>query len=250
VNLVVNARDAMPEGGTLTIETANVDLDESYASTHPDSKPGPYVMLAITDTGSGMPPETQARVFEPFFTTKEKGKGTGLGLATVFGVVRQSGGTIWLYSELGHGTTFKIYLPRTEERDVQRARSSPPGALNGHETILVVENDPKVRQVVVGILRRFGYHVLAAESPQHAVDICMTPEAIHLVISDVMMPGTSGPDVVAQLVSLRSSLKTLFISGYTDNSVVAHGVEAGARFLQKPITPDALGRKVREILDG
>jgi CheY-like chemotaxis protein len=250
INLVVNARDAMPNGGKLTIETANVELDEAYASTHPHALPGPHVMLAVTDTGTGMSRETQARVFEPFFTTKEKGKGTGLGLAMVFGIVRQSGGTIWLYSEPGHGTTFKIYLPRTDDSQSVVAKSTPPPRYEGVETVLVVEDDPSVRQVVVSILVRLGYRVLAADTPEHARELCRSPETIHVVISDVMMPLTSGPELVAELLSLRPSLKTLFISGYTDNSIVANGtLDAGMQFLQKPITPDGLARKLREVLD-
>jgi two-component system cell cycle sensor histidine kinase/response regulator CckA len=250
INLVVNARDAMSKGGVLTIETANVELDEAYATTHPDAQPGPHVMLAVTDTGVGMTRETQARVFEPFFTTKENGKGTGLGLAMVFGIVRQSGGTIWLYSEPGHGTTFKIYLPRTDEGQSTVAKSDPPPHYEGVETVLVVEDDPSVRQVVVSILVRLGYRVLAADSPEHARELCRSPETIHAVVSDVMMPLTSGPELVAELLSLRPSLKTLFISGYTDNSIVASGtLDVGMQFLQKPITPDALARKLREVLD-
>jgi signal transduction histidine kinase len=250
INLVVNARDAMPNGGKLTIETANVDLDEAYASTHPHAQPGRHVMLAVTDTGIGMSRETQARVFEPFFTTKEKGKGTGLGLAMVFGIVRQSGGTIWLYSEPGHGTTFKIYLPRTDDSQSVVAKSIPSPRYEGVETVLVVEDDPSVRQVVVSILVRLGYRVLAADTPEHAREVCRSPETIHVVISDVMMPLTSGPDLVAELLSLRPSLKTLFISGYTDNSIVANGtLDACMQFLQKPITPDGLARKLREVLD-
>jgi two-component system cell cycle sensor histidine kinase/response regulator CckA len=249
INLVVNARDAMPNGGKLTIETANVELDEAYATTHPHARPGPHVMLAVSDTGVGMSRDTQARVFEPFFTTKEKGKGTGLGLAMVFGIVRQSGGTIWLYSEPGHGTTFKIYLPHTEERSTV-TKSAPLPRYEGIETVLVVEDDPSVRQVVVSILVRLGYRVLAADTPQHARELCSSPETIHVVISDVMMPLTGGPELVTELLGLRPSLKALFISGYTGNSIVANGtLDAGMHFLQKPITPDALARKLREVLD-
>ncbi len=237
MNLVVNARDAMPNGGKLTIETGNVSLDDAYVSSHPDATSGPHVMLAVSDTGTGMSKDTQARVFEPFFTTKDTGKGTGLGLATVFGIVRQSGGTIWLYSEVGRGTTFKIFLPVSDEPASPAARS-------------LAEDEPSVRQVVASILSRLGYRVLVSESAEHAIELCKSPEAIHLAVSDVMMPGMSGPVLVQHLRALRPSLKVLHISGYTDNSVVRHGMlEPGLHFLQKPITPDALARKVREVLD-
>jgi two-component system cell cycle sensor histidine kinase/response regulator CckA len=248
LNLVVNARDAMPAGGRVTIETANVDLDEAYAASHPHANAGPHVMLSVTDTGTGMPRETQAKVFEPFFTTKEKGKGTGLGLAMVFGIVRQTGGTIWLHSEIGHGTTFKIFLPRSDD-PVEHQTRPPPARVQGAETLLVVEDDTSVRQVVISILRRLGYRVLAAESPDHALELCRAPEEIHLVISDVMMPAKSGPDLVRELKVIRPTLKTLFISGYTDTSIIPPGSpDTGVFFLQKPITPDGLANKLREIL--
>ncbi len=249
LNLVVNARDAMPSGGRVVIETANVDLDETYAASHPHAKAGSHVMLSVTDTGTGMSRETQAKVFEPFFTTKEKGKGTGLGLAMVFGIVRQSGGTIWLHSEQGHGTTFKIFLPRSLE-DLKEASSPPPAPREeGAETILVVEDDPSVRQVLISILRRLGYRVLAAENPAHAIELCRAPEPIHLVISDVMMPEKSGPELVRELNLIRPDMKTLFVSGYTDTSILPPGTsESGVHFLQKPITPDGLASKVREVI--
>jgi len=250
LNLVVNARDAMPKGGRVTIETANVELDEAYAASHPHAKAGPHVMLSVTDTGTGMSRETQTKVFEPFFTTKEKGKGTGLGLAMVFGIVRQSGGTIWLHSEVGHGTTFKIFLPRSDDPVAEPVvNSTTPRAAAAAETMLVVEDEPSVRQVLINILRRLGYRVLAAESPEHAVELCRAPEEIHLVISDVMMPQKSGPELVAELKRIRPAMKTLFISGYTDAAIVPPGTpENDVHFLQKPVTPEALANKVRRIL--
>jgi two-component system cell cycle sensor histidine kinase/response regulator CckA len=249
LNLAVNARDAMPNGGVVTVETANVELDETYAASHPHAKVGPHVMLSFTDTGTGMSYETQMRVFEPFFTTKEKGKGTGLGLAMVFGIVRQSGGTIWLHSELGQGTTFKIFLPRTDDVVSHVSVPSTEPRPQATETLLVVEDDTSVRQVVISILRRLGYRVLAAESPRHAIELCRAPEEIHLVISDIMMPEKSGPELVAELKQIRPSMKTLFISGYGDAASVPSGtLDDGANFLQKPLTPEVLADKIGSIL--
>jgi two-component system cell cycle sensor histidine kinase/response regulator CckA len=248
LNLAVNARDAMPKGGRLTIETANVELDDTYAASHPDAKAGPHVMLSVTDTGTGMSHETQMKVFEPFFTTKEKGKGTGLGLAMVFGIVRQSGGTIWLHSEPGHGTTFKIFLPRSDDVVGEATIASTKPRTESGETLLVVEDDPSVRQVLISILRRLGYRVLAAENPRHAVELCRAPEEIHLVISDVMMPEKNGPELVSELKQIRPAMKTLLISGYTDAAIVPSGTPDEVYFLQKPVTPEALADKVGRIL--
>ena len=250
MNLVVNARDAMPTGGKLTIETENVVVDDELAAQM-NMTPGRYVMMAVSDTGSGMTHEVQARIFEPFFTTKGQGKGTGLGLSTVFGIVQKSGGNIWVHSEPGVGTTFKIYLPRVDAA-VDEPRAAPlPVALQGTETILLVEDDDQVRSVAVNILTRFGYHVLSAHLPDAAMQLCANhPGMIDLLLTDVVMPQMSGPELVRRLISLRPNMKVICMSGYTDDSVVRHGVaEAGLAYLQKPITPRLLATKVRAVLD-
>jgi PAS domain S-box-containing protein len=251
MNLAINARDAMPRGGKLTIETSDADLDEAYAQRHAPVQPGRYVMIAVNDTGDGMDAATQARIFEPFFTTKEKEKGTGLGLSTVYGIVKQSGGYIWVYSELGKGTTFKVYLPRVE--DVAAVRQPRPVLESrvGTETLLLVEDDQPVRKLSRKILERAGYNVLEAESGRKALELTRHSNGgIPLVVTDLVMPDMSGTELAAELAGRHPEIRVLFMSGYTDDAVVRHGLlAAGRAFIQKPFTPDALTRKVREILD-
>jgi PAS domain S-box-containing protein len=252
LNLAVNARDAMPTGGKLTIETARVEFDEAYARSHAPVQPGSYVMLAVSDTGMGMTPEVKARVFEPFFTTKEPGKGTGLGLATVYGIVKQSGGFIWVYSEPGAGTAFKLYLPRVEEAAAPLAPRTVVEPQRGTETILLVEDEAPVRRVAREVLRRYGYKVLEARRGEEALAICQDhPGVIHLVVTDVVMPGMSGPELVQQLSVLRPGIKVLFASGYPGEAIAHHGIlDQGVAFLQKPFSVAELASKVREVLEG
>jgi PAS domain S-box-containing protein len=253
LNLVVNARDAMPAGGKLTIETSNIELDPSLAAHHPGMEPGSYVMLTVSDTGCGMDARTQSRIFEPFFTTKGQGKGTGLGLATVYGVVKQTGGFIWVYSEVDQGTTFKIYLPlvaaEAEKAAVEKAASGPPP---GNETILFVEDEESVRELVRDYLRANGYRVLEAVDGMQALEIAAAHKgAIHLLVTDVVMPRLSGRELATRLSSERPGLRILYISGYTDDSIFRHGVlEGGVAFLQKPFNLKSIAEKIREVLDG
>jgi two-component system, cell cycle sensor histidine kinase and response regulator CckA len=250
MNLAVNARDAMPQGGKLLIETANAVLDESYARLHATARPGSYVMLSVTDSGCGMDSQTQSHIFEPFFTTKELGKGTGLGLATVYGIVNQSGGSIWVYSELGRGSSFKVYLPRIDETTSKAEGGGHGRSHGGSETILLVEDDQFVRELAAEILRRAGYHVLIAANGPQAIDVSGTFEDhIHLIITDVIMPKMNGPELIKKLLATRPGMKTLVMSGYTDAAMTQIGdLGPKTEFLQKPFTMDAFTRKVREVL--
>ena len=253
MNLVVNARDAMPEGGRILIETSNVDLDATYTREHAVVVPGPYVMLAVTDTGVGMSTDTVAHIFEPFYTTKESGRGTGLGLSTVYGIVKQSGGYIWVYSELGKGTTFKVYLPRVEEAVQIPSRSEKPASTTGkgHETILLVEDEPALRELTRTVLSDRGYAVIEALTPKDAERLAGNNGVeIQLLLTDVMMPGMSGHELAKRLTGRYPHLRVLYMSGYTYNVIAEGGtLEEGISFLQKPFTPQVLAQKVREALD-
>jgi len=250
MNVVVNARDAMPGGGKLIIETANAQVDQTNAGPNVDLKPGSYVVLAISDTGMGMDPETVTHLFEPFFTTKAPGKGTGLGLATAYGIVKQSGGAISVYSEPGRGTTVKIYLPSTEAKAAEAAEQEPAAALRGSETILVLEDEARVRKLVCEVLAARGYHVLEAVRGEEAIRMATEHQGrIHLLLTDVVMPEMSGPQALEQIRARQPNMKVLFMSGYTDEAMVHHGIpDSGAPFLQKPFLPETLARKVREVL--
>ncbi len=252
VNLAVNARDAMPGGGRLIIETDNVDLDDSYARTHPGARPGPQVMLAVSDTGRGMDAETLSHVFEPFFTTKEPGKGTGLGLATVYGIVKQSGGFIAVYSEPGRGSTFKIYLPRVEGDAAARpSRADKERAAGGSETVLLLEDEPSLRLMLRELLEEAGYTVIECAKPYEALSAGQSEvRPIHLMLTDVIMPQMTGPQVAERLQGLRPRMKVLYMSGYTDDAIAQHGVlEPGTEFITKPFTRDTVLRRVRKLLD-
>lgn len=251
INLVVNARDAMPRGGQITITTQNVDLDQSYSDMHIAVTPGPYVMLAVSDTGTGMDAETQQHIFEPFFTTKEMGKGTGLGLSTIYGIVKQSGGNICVYSEIGKGTTFKIYLPRVEA-EVSTRREPHPREPNvaATETILLVEDEVRIRKLAANILTARGYYVLTAKNGAEAIDISSNhPGRIDLLLTDVVMPGMGGRDVADSIKLVRPQMRVLYMSGYTDDAILHHGVlERRTTFIEKPFTAHKLAKKVREVL--
>jgi two-component system cell cycle sensor histidine kinase/response regulator CckA len=252
MNLVVNAHDAMPEGGRLDIETANVELDGEYARTHAATSPGPYVMLAVTDSGQGMSRETQKRIFEPFFTTKENGQGTGLGLSTVYGIVKQSGGSIWVYSEVGRGTTFKIYLPRVNASVEHRPVAVTGDTRGGKETILLVEDEVSVRAVAGRILRRNGYTVVEASNGIDALRECEERGTeVDLIVTDIVMPEMGGFELAKRIRLARPGARILFTSGYTEAAVLRRSfVEPGEAFLEKPFTPARLAQRAREVLDG
>lgn len=252
LNLVVNARDAMLNGGVIVIETEQVTLDETYAPTYHRIQPGEYLLLAVNDTGHGMDAATQHRIFEPFFTTKSPGKGTGLGLATVFGIIKQHAGDIWVYSEPNRGTTFKIYLPLTEGSAVTASTSHiQPASLNGNETVLLVEDELDARQLVADALRSYGYHVLEAGLPEEALTLATTYKGpLHLLLTDVVMPQMNGKKLYEQMAIERIGLKVLFMSGYTDNVIMYHGIsDKGATFLQKPFTIHNLLKRIRTVLE-
>jgi two-component system cell cycle sensor histidine kinase/response regulator CckA len=250
MNLVVNSRDAMPEGGRITIETHNTNLDADYAAAHALVRPGPYILLVVTDTGTGMDAATQARIFEPFFTTKEVGKGTGLGLSTVYAIVKQSEGFVWVYSEVGLGTTFKIYLPRVHEEAASAPTEGSGTLLGGVETILLVEDEASLRDLLRETLEASGYFTLVARDGAEALQVVEDyANPIQLMLTDVIMPGMTGPKIVELVVQSRPEIKVLYISGYSD-AVTRNGLTGrGRAFLSKPFSPEVLLRRVREMLD-
>jgi nitrogen-specific signal transduction histidine kinase/ActR/RegA family two-component response regulator len=252
LNLVVNARDAMPQGGKIVIETKNLELDEAYADQHPGVSPGRYTMLSVSDEGSGMTAETLKHIFEPFFTTKDRAEGTGLGLFTVYGAVKQNGGNIWVYSEVGRGTTFKVYLPQVNQVvEVRKADAVSTAAAKGTETVLLAEDEKVVRKFVRSILEKNGYTVLEAHHGSEALRVALQhPGSINLLLTDMVMPLMGGKLLAEKMINLRPGIKVLYMSGYSENAVIHHGIlELGTAFLEKPFTVEALERKVRELLD-
>jgi two-component system, cell cycle sensor histidine kinase and response regulator CckA len=252
LNLAINARDAMPEGGVLTVATANAELDDDFVRRHPGSTAGRFVMLAVSDSGEGMDAETLEHVFEPFFTTKPQGQGTGLGLSTVYGIVKQTGGQIWARSEPGHGTTFEVYLPRAaESATTEEGRKAAAPRLSGNETVLLVEDEEIVRKLVREMLETSGYAVLPAADGSEAIRLSdQHAGTIDLLMTDVVMPGLSGQELARRLVGERPDLRVLFTSGYAEDAIANHGVlSPGTAFLEKPFTAAELGRKLRELLD-
>jgi two-component system cell cycle sensor histidine kinase/response regulator CckA len=253
MNLVINARDAMPHGGKLTIETANIELDETYCQTHADVSPGHYVMLSVSDTGHGMPPHIKDHIFEPFFTTKEVGQGTGLGLSTVYGIVKQCGGHIRVYSELGQGTTFKIYMPMVAQPiESHTSPAISPELLKGSETIFLVEDDKNVRKFIHDVLKKYGYKILEAANGEEALGLVEkhAGEDIDLLLTDIVMPGMNGRDCAECLTAFHPEMKVLYMSGHTEGAIVHQGVlEPGAAFIQKPFTSKTLAQKVRQVLE-
>jgi two-component system cell cycle sensor histidine kinase/response regulator CckA len=250
LNLAVNAQDAMPTGGTLTIETANIELDDHYASRHFDVTQGAYVMLTVSDSGTGMSAEVLERLFEPFFTTKDVGRGTGLGLASVHGIVSRSGGSVNVYSEVGHGSSFKVYLPKADREDAGDEWPAPAALATGTETVLVVEDAEALRGLTKILLERLGYQVIIAANALEALRLFDEHPAIAVLLTDVVMPGPSGPELSRQLAERRPGFRVIYMSGYTDEAIVQHGVlRPGIAFIHKPFTSNTLGRKIREVLD-
>jgi CheY-like chemotaxis protein len=250
VNLAVNARDAMPEGGVLSVELANAEVDETYTRGRPVVTAGPYVVLSVTDTGHGMDAETKARIFEPFFTTKEPGKGTGLGLATVYGIVKQSEGFIWVYSEPGRGTTFKIYLPRVDQPPEPLTSRPGPAAVHGTETVLLVEDEDSLRSLLRELLESFGYDVLEAAHGVDALRVAREhPATVHLLLSDMVMPQMTGRELADRLTRLRPGIKVLFMSGYAAGAAPQQEIPGDAAYIEKPFTADALAGAIRALLD-
>jgi PAS domain S-box-containing protein len=252
LNLVVNARDAMPDGGRITIETGVAELGDEYVQTHFDIDPGRYVCISVTDTGHGMTPKVQSHIFEPFFTTKGLGEGTGLGLSTIYGIVKQNNGSIWLYSEPGKGSTFKIYLPAVDAEPQETSAGSSVILERGSETILLVEDEAGLREMVEQLLEGQGYTVLSAANSYEATQLCSSHRGpVDLLLTDVVMPKTSGQELARRLQTLRRRMRILYMSGYPTETIVRHGdIEPGAAFLEKPFTPEALAKKVRAVLDG
>jgi CheY-like chemotaxis protein len=250
INLVVNARDAMPQGGRLVIEIRNVELDEVFAGLHPGAQPGSHVQFSVSDTGEGLGPEIQGRIFEPFFTTKEVGKGTGLGLSAVYGIVKQSGGSVWVYSEVGRITTFNVFLPRVEETETLHAAPAQKPLPRGSETILLVEDEALVRSLAKRILEVNGYRVFEASNGEEALRLCRQYEGrIDLMITDIEMPLVSGRELAERVAPLEPGMRVLFVSGRKDEAVLRHGVlSAGVPFLEKPYTPSSLLHKMKEVL--
>jgi signal transduction histidine kinase/ActR/RegA family two-component response regulator len=251
LNLVVNARDAMPRGGRLTIEFADVDLDDLYAAAHPPCAPGPFVMMAVSDTGQGMEPDVLKRVFEPFFTTKAEGRGTGLGLSTVYGIVKQSGGFVWAYSEVGVGSTFKVYLPRVEEAEVPTTGAPAEAPRSTGARILLVEDDDGVRGLMADVLEEAGHRVLSSTRPADALALAGPDQPIDLLVTDVIMPGMSGRDLARRLGADRPLMRVLYVSGYAGEALIRYGgIERGEHFLSKPFSERALLEAVSEALAG
>ena len=252
INLAVNARDAMPDGGKLTFETAQVELDKNYTTNHPGVLSGRYVMLAVSDTGSGMSPEVVERIFEPFYTTKEQGKGTGLGLSTVYGIVKQNGGSIYVYSEPGIGTTFKIYFPiAVGEAGDKQVEKPSLSSYRGTETILLVEDDEAIRKFVSRLLSQNGYSVLEAASPREAIVICEARHDIHLMLTDMIMPQMNGYELAKVTAAMAPGMKVIFMSGYTDNAIIRQNIAGpGIVLLEKPLKSETVLRKIREVLVG